>query len=877
MCLNRLTLAFSGAQSHIEPAFRDYYFHGTLKQIRIATLAALVFYGFFGLLDAMVMPERYPTFWMIRWAVVCPSILMVFLFSFTRHANRYLQPVVSAGTLVCGFGIIAMIHLTGAKQSYTYVAGLVQTIFYIFTFVRLRFIWATGVAYILVIAFFLCTLLSNATPGNLVVSRGFHLSLICLMGMMAGYAIEYHTRKNFFLARALESKKRRLAIANQNLEERVSKRTAELKHTNQLLKDEITERKMIEAALRDNQKRYRQMVNNVTDYICVYDLNGRILEANRQMTSGLGYAFEELAALKYEDLIHPEDRPAYFEYLIDIRRQGIAVGTMSMMTREGESRQFEYSNVLAEHTTGHQAIFSLARDITDRKKAEKALADSQTRFQHIFETAAAGMAIVDAQTHTVVEINSAATQMVGDPIYAIKDRNIFKLLTLSKGTDFSRLPVPTPYPMECLLKSVNGGTLPVLTSAQETVFNDRPHWIISFINIRKIKEAEATKRELEARAQRAQHLESIGTLAGGIAHDFNNILFGIMGFAELALEEAVPGSIQAKNLEEIINGGHRAKDMIYQILTFSRQDSVEKRPIQPAPLIKEALKLLRASLPASIEIRSRFSRHLNKIMANPSHLHQVVMNLCTNAAHAVKDHDGLIEISVVDKTVSEQTSLPHGTISPGDYVQLIVKDNGEGIQPEIMDRIFEPFFTTKPQGKGTGMGLSVVLGIVQAGGGSILVDSDPGKGTCFELLFPTVQEHDSNTKTPAAAIPGGAEHIMVVDDESSLCLMINRLLTGLGYQVSAYEHPTPALDLFKNQSQAYDLVITDLTMPKMSGIKLAQKMMKIRPDIPVILITGNGNKISQKGLYDAGVRELLFKPIVKSELAAAIRRGLDAN
>jgi CheY-like chemotaxis protein len=170
-----------------------------------------------------------------------------------------------------------------------------------------------------------------------------------------------------------------------------------------------------------------------------------------------------------------------------------------------------------------------------------------------------------------------------------------------------------------------------------------------------------------------------------------------------------------------------------------------------------------------------------------------------------------------------------------------------------------------------------VLGIVQAGGGSILVDSDPGKGTIFELFFPTVQEPDLNTKTPIAVIPGGTEHIMVVDDESYLCQMINRLLTGLGYQVSASEHPVQALDLFKNRPQAYDLVITDLTMPKMSGIKLAQKMMKIRPDIPVILITGNGNRISQKRLCDAGVRELLFKPIVKSELAAAIRRGLNAN
>jgi PAS domain S-box-containing protein len=877
MHFNHLTLKFSGPHAPLEPSFHDYYFKSTLNQIRVTIIAALIFYGAFGVLDAIVFPDNYLFFWMIRWSIVCPCLVMVYLFSYSRHFFQYFQTAISLGSLICGFGIIAMIELSTQTQNYAYEGGLVQIIFFIFTFGRLRFIWGSMTACTLMLTYLLTSITTGTLPNDYLISKGFHLSLICLMGMMAGYAIEYQTRKNFFLSRQLELKKRRLAIANEFLEHRVTDRTSELRRTNELLKEKIKEGKLIESELRDSKKRYRCIMDNVTDHICVYDLNGSIMEANRPMISSLGYTGEELLEMGYPDLIIPEERAAFILNMEKILKTGTAAGMMTLVTREGEPRFFEYSNVLAEHTTGSQAVFSLARDITHRKKAEKALADSQLQFQNIFETAAAGMVIVESETQKVVEINSAATQMMQQNADIIIGQHFNTLISMPENAAVSRLPVPTQHPMECLLTTASKKSLPVLASIRETVFDDRPHLIISFINIQKIKEAETEKRALEIRANRIQHLEAIGTLAGGIAHDFNNILFGIMGFAELAIDDAAEESIQAKNLKEIVKGGHRAKEMISQILTFSRRDSIEKQVIKPVPLIKEALKLIRATFPSTIEIKSRFDSDLYQINANPTHIHQVVMNLCTNAAQALVDDFGRIEIRVENETLASDEQTPHGKLPKGDYFKLIIKDDGEGIAQDVIDRIFEPYFTTKAQGEGSGMGLSVVIGIVQALEGNIRVDSHPGQGTRFEVLIPATHMAVEQTELADAPLPMGSEHIMFIDDERHLLKLLKRMLGGLGYKVTVCGRAIEALEVFKRQPDVYDLVITDLTMPKMTGIQVAQELLRIRSDLPIILCTGYNKKLSLAHLQSMGIRELLPKPILKKDLANAIRRVVAPN
>lgn len=871
---NPLTLSFTGEHKYLEPSFARHYFERILKQFRICTLLAAFFYGAFGVLDTIITPEKYQYLWIIRWAIVCPCIILLYLFTYSKSARNYLQPVASLCTLIAGLGIIAMNQLIPPNEGYTYAGGLIHIIFFIFTFARLRFIWGTSVSCLIVVTFIVTTIIVGIAPKNYIIGQGFQLTLICILGMTAGYALEYQARRNFFLSLQLQAQKLRLAKSNRQLEDRVAQKTSELQQTNKLLKAENNERQMIEVALRDSQKRYISMVNNVTDIICVYDMNGKILETNHQMTTALGYTHDELYDLSYNDLIQPEERPAYYQYLTLIRHTGTAAGNITLITKTGGSRLFEYSNVLAEHTTGQQAIFSLARDITERKKAEKALADIQARFQNVFDTAAAGMAIIDGQEMTVLEINSAAAQMVGEDKSRIIGRHIDSLIHIPEKAKLSRLPMPTTHPEECWLKAKNQN-LPILVSTGEAIFHEQIHWILSFIDISKIKEAEKTKRDFEIRSARAQHLESIGTLAGGIAHDFNNILYGIMGFAELALDDAKDKSIQANNLKEILKGGNRAKNMISQILTFGRQGRVNIRTVQPAPLIKEAVKLIEATLPPSATLKSHFAPNLKNILACPTHIHQVVMNLCTNAAHAIEEDGGVIEIRLTNTTINADIKTPNGTIIKGDYVRLIVKDNGEGISPELVDRIFEPFYTSKTQGKGSGMGLSVVLGIMQAHNGHIRVESSIREGSCFEVLLPAAQKSEEVAHEVESQAPTGTEHILVVDDEKSLLIMLDRMLSGLGYKVTICQSPEKALTLFNGQPNPFDLVISDLTMPKLNGKEFAAILLKQYANLPIILCTGYGEQVSEEELHAIGIRALLLKPILKKELAATIRKTLE--
>ena len=391
------------------------------------------------------------------------------------------------------------------------------------------------------------------------------------------------------------------------------------------------------------------------------------------------------------------------------------------------------------------------------------------------------------------------------------------------------------------------------------------------------KEAQASEGLLEARYSQFQHLQAIGTLAGGIAHDFNNILFGIQGYAELALEDAPEGSAQAGNLTEILHGCHRAKELVHQILAFSRQDRIEKMPVHLTPLIKETVKLLRASIPTTIAIQTQFAPNLPRVDAKPNRIHQIVMNLCTNAAQAIGDAPGTIRITLDLNKLTPDQDTPENSLTLGNYVRLVVQDDGKGIPEEFLGRIFEPFFTTRARGKGSGMGLSVVHGIVQTHQGRIFVYSLPGQGARFEVWLPAMAEKRCVAETVQSSPAKGSERILYVDDERALGLMMDRMLTSLGYQITVCDTPTQALAMFQDQPLAFDLVITDLTMPRMTGLVLAENLLQIRPDLPVLLCTGYGDQIGKNKCRDVGIRELIHKPVSKMELATVIRRALHPN
>jgi nitrogen-specific signal transduction histidine kinase/ActR/RegA family two-component response regulator len=380
----------------------------------------------------------------------------------------------------------------------------------------------------------------------------------------------------------------------------------------------------------------------------------------------------------------------------------------------------------------------------------------------------------------------------------------------------------------------------------------------------------------EKQLRQVMKLQAIGTLAGGIAHDFNNILFPIVGYTELTMDDVPEDSQARQNLEEVLKAADRAKELVKQILTFSRQSSQERKPLKVQYLIKEATKLLRATIPSSIEIECNIDESCGPIKGDPTQVHQIIMNLCTNAYHAVQETGGKLEVSLKEINISYEQSLDRVGMKIGKHIELMVKDSGHGMEPQVMERIFEPYYTTKAQGKGTGLGLSVIHGIVKSHGGDITVSSRPGNGATFKVYLPIIDdiEEEIHVIEPLIAI-NGKERILLIDDEEQIIDIEQQILERLGYKVTSKTDSEEALEEFAAQPDRFDLVITDMTMPKMTGDQLARRMMDIKPQIPVILCTGFNETISEEKALAMGIDKFVMKPIVKDELASSIRTVLD--
>ena len=384
------------------------------------------------------------------------------------------------------------------------------------------------------------------------------------------------------------------------------------------------------------------------------------------------------------------------------------------------------------------------------------------------------------------------------------------------------------------------------------------------------------QKQFKDHLARSQKMEALGTLAGGIAHDFNNILSAIMGYTELVGLDLDRNSDSWKNLEQVMKASNRAKDLIRHILSFSRQTKKEREPIQIAPIIKETAKLLKASLPSFIEIRTQVDKNLGYVLADPTQIHQIMLNLCTNAAFAMRETGGTLSIALKQTSIDDLGQLVRTELPAGTYLQLSVSDTGAGIAPEISDRIFEPYFTTKSQEDGVGLGLFTVHGIVSDYKGAIAAESEPGKGATFHVYLPVSEAVSPAAETVhASSLPKGTERILIVDDEMVLVNLERQFLEHLGYEVESSVSSLEALKKFEERPNDFDLVITDMTMPDMTGDKLSLEMMRIRPDIPVIMCTGFSEKMSEAGAKELGIKAYVRKPLMIGELSEAVRKALD--
>jgi len=548
------------------------------------------------------------------------------------------------------------------------------------------------------------------------------------------------------------------------------------------------------------------------------------------------------------------------------------------------SRRLEHRIRYEDGGTGHIAVrffivkdkqcltimvYGVSQDITDQVQAEENLRRSETLYRMILQTAMDGFCLVDVKGR-LLEVNEAYCSMLGYSREELLQMGIDDLEVEEMHSDISahieKISTQGGDIFETRHRRKDGGILDLEVSVQ---YRPTEGGLLS-IFLHDITQ----KKLIEARLRQAEKLEAIGTLAGGIAHDFNNILQPLLGFSELLKADLPADSPSQRDVDRILISALRAKDLVNQILAFSRQDEKKLKPVKIQNVAKEAMKLLTASIPKSIDIEVDLDPDCGIVMADPTQIYQIVMNLCTNAYHAMENKGGRL------KLILEQICLgPEDTgflqLMPGEYARLKVADTGIGIERNIMDKIFDPYFTTKEKNKGTGLGLSVVQGIVKSSKGDIRIYSEPGKGTEVHVYLPVIEEMAGDRrKDEDEIIRGGAERILLVDDEVMIVQMMQQMLERLGYHVTAMTESVSALEEFNADAGNFDLVITDMTMPKMTGLQLAEMIKGIRKDIPVILCTGFSEQVCDEKLERLGIHGYIFKPVTIRQMAGTIRNAL---
>ncbi len=640
---------------------------------------------------------------------------------------------------------------------------------------------------------------------------------------------------------------------------------------------ELKKNLMIEKELEESHKFYLSIIDNCKTIIYATDLEGNFILANAELLKTLKRNREDVIGCPRKHLFSPDEVEKQ-----ELNDQKVIKAEDSILVEEkcifGDkaSSHISVKFPLKDDKGRITAIGAISTDVSEWKEAQEELDRTRKLFATAFDFAPIGMAIVklDGVIHKANKIFCKILEYSEADILKMNFRdfthpddmgssleNVKKML----NGDYAR------FSMEKKYVSRSGQTIHSHTSAS-VLRNDLGEPQYFFVQIIDITQ----RKILQERLQQSQKLESLGNLAGGIAHDFNNILASIVGFSELVKQDLSESHPAFPSIEAVLKSSSRAKELVKRILLFARKTEEIKQPLDLARQIKETLAMLRPTIPSSIAIDCSAEERIT-IFSNPSQINQILINLITNASHAIGSDVGRISITLTRAESKEVNELEHLKLKFGKYVKLVVKDSGKGIPEEIQKKIFEPYYSTKTPESGTGLGLSVVHGLVAEARGSIFVESAPGSGTSFILYFPEYADEQLEHKPEKTLALCGTEHIILIDDEDMIITSFSLILQSFGYQVSSFHDPEEALEAFAKSPDSFDLVISDMTMPKITGDILAQKMLNIRKDIPIIICTGFSQKLTEEKATEIGIEKLIFKPLTGVDLSVAVREVLDSR
>jgi PAS domain S-box-containing protein len=641
----------------------------------------------------------------------------------------------------------------------------------------------------------------------------------------------------------------------------------------------ISARKRAEEQLRSSEEQYRSIFNAAQDSMVLRDADLRVVDANAAYTALSGYSREEVLG---RDTV-PTSPPEQMETIKALHRRALAGEPVHFELparhKDGRGFELELRGVPAQHQ-GRPHVLYVGRDISERKRAEEALRLSEEQYRSVFNATAEALVLRDTEAR-VVDVNRAFLEMSG---YS-RDEVVGQTRWFFAGPEMSAA-AKEMHARVCAGESVHfevygyrkdGSRLDVEMHAVPMLYRGKPHALGMARDITARKRADAERAQLEAQLRQAQKMEAIGHLAGGIAHDFNNILTSIQGYAQLAAERpsAAADAKLSSYLDHLELACNRARELIQQMLVFSRGRRGAARALALAPVVRQAIRLLRSSLPATLEIVPEFAPDLPAALLDPVQAEQVLMNLCINAHDAMQGR-GTVQVAVTRQALSGMVCASCRGVVSGAFVELSVADEGPGISVEVTDRMFEPFFTTKETGRGTGMGLAIVHGIVHEHGGHILVESN-STGARFRVLFPAVAASQATevsarrrAAAPASPLKG---RVLLVDDEQMVARFMRELLQGWGLKVTAVTSATEAKQVFRRAPQDFDVLLTDYTMPRMTGLDLAQALRAVRPRLPVIVYSGYTDVIPEAELGAPPV-EVVQKPIDQEALLAALTKHL---